>query len=106
MNYNKILLYLLVSILISLPLCLVKHYINTNNFIIILFTMIIYALTLYLYCKILLSDNVSSFGPIISSLSIIFIVIIGIFFFDEKICIAGYFGIALSVLSIYLLSIG
>ena len=106
MDYNKIFLYLLVSLLISLPLCLVKYYINTNNFIIILFTMILYSLTLYLYYKILLKkDNISKFGPIISILSVIFVVIFGIFFFNEKLRIYTVSGIILSLLSIYLLSI-
>ena len=105
MNYNKIFLYLLVSLLISLPLCLVKYYIHTNNFIIILFTMILYVLILYLYCKILLHDNLSTFGPIISILSLIFVVIVGIFFFNETICVYTISGIILSIVSIFLLSI-
>ena len=106
MNYERIILYLILSVLISLPIILIKYYTKQNNFNIILLTILLYLLIIYAYYKILIdpTTNISIVGPMTGIISVIVKVIVGVFFFKEVIHLNGYIGLLLSMISIYLLS--
>ena len=104
MDYYKLFLYIILSILLSMPICLVKSFVHNKDFNIIILTIIIYCLIIYLYCTILIDSNISILAPITGICPTIIMVIIAIFFFEESISINNFIGLLLSIVSIYFLS--
>lgn len=102
---NTSLLWFIIAVLFSsIPLFLIKKYIETKNVWYIVTATLIYVSLVFLYYKLLVDYNMSKVYPLIKVVSIIIVVCFGVFLFDEKVSIYNIIGIILGLGSIYLLS--
>ncbi len=74
------------------------------KYIVILMSICFYCFSFFLYYIILKKVPISIASPVMTSGVIIVVVIIGTFFFGEKVSIKNIIGIILSIISIYLIS--
>lgn len=93
----------LAIILSAIPIIMVKLYLNTNNiwFIVTAILLSIFLILTYIY--IVKNYRISIIYPIIKILSVILVVVVGIFLFGEKITWRNVIGIILGLVGIYLL---
>jgi len=97
--------YLLVGgVASALPALFVKQYLYSNQSYWIGLSFLSCAILIYVYILLLKYTSVSTLYPFLKVLSILFVIITGICFFDEQITINIAAGILLGVGSIYLLS--
>lgn len=87
-----------------LPLILIKKYIEKNNILYMAAAIIIYVLLIFIYYKLFINNNMSTIYPLIKIISIILVVILGIFLFGENINLIKLIGILLGIISVYLLT--
>ena len=105
MIMNNIGWILVAAVSASVPLILIKKYIETTKIIFIILSMICYLLVIKSYLQLLTSSNISTIYPMIKIISDLIVIPAGIFIFHEKLNLYNYLGIILGVSSIYLLSI-
>jgi multidrug transporter EmrE-like cation transporter len=103
MNINDFFLIFLGVISTSMPIILIKKYIETKYFYFVYFAIISYLILIYVYSKLLLNHNISIIYPLLKILSIILVIIIGVIFFKDTISIKKGFGILFGLISIFLL---
>ncbi|BCS82583.1 membrane protein [Cotonvirus japonicus] len=96
-------IYLLTAIVAAVPLFMIQKYINTNNYIFLLITALLYLILIILYIIILKDHEISVIYPLTKILSIIIVVVFGYLFFNNKLCTKQIIGIIIGVIGIYLL---
>jgi multidrug transporter EmrE-like cation transporter len=88
----------------SLPVILIKKYIETKEFILLFLCIGLYVLLIISYYKVFQSFSIIVGYPIIKVLSDLLVICLGIFMFHETLNIKKYFGLLFALFSIYLLS--
>jgi uncharacterized membrane protein len=89
----------------SMPLVFVKKYIQTKNILWIVYSVFSYLIVILSYLFILVKSNISIIYPMIKIITDFFVILFGIFLFQEKLNLYNYVGFIFGVCSIYLLSI-
>ena len=93
-------LIIIASIIALLPLYFIKKYIQTNNKINIIITLVLYVILTGLYIKIFTEKELSSYYILLQILQILIVVVIGIVIFNEKINIKKILGLLFGIISI------
>ena len=104
MNFKKIGWILIAGVAASIPLMLMKKYIETKKTILIVLSMICYLVVIQSYIQLLATNNISTIYPIIKIVSDLIVIPSGVFLFHEKLNLYNYLGVILGIISIYLLS--
>lgn len=98
------LLLIIAAILAALPIILVKTYDSSNNIIWLLLALLSYAFLIFVYIKLLKAYEISILYPLAKVISVIFIILIGIFFYGDKFNVKIFIGLFFSLIGLYLLS--
>lgn len=93
-------LIIIASIIAILPLYFIKKYIQTNKYIYIYITILLYYILTFLYIKIFRKGEMSSYYIILQILQILIVVIMGLTLFNETINIKKIIGIIFGIISI------
>lgn len=93
-------LIIIASIIAILPLYFIKKYIQTNKYIYIFITILLYYILTFLYIKIFRKGEMSSYYIILQILQILIVVIMGLTLFNETINIKKIMGIIFGIISI------
>lgn len=96
--------YTLGALLSALPIIFVKRYLTDHENIWIILAIVMNALLIYVYFILFQIHNTAISYSVIKILSVIIIVLIGIFIYCEKINIKITFGLIFGLLALYLLS--
>lgn len=105
MSSQILFFYLLAAISAALPIPLIKKYTQGNpkhTWIILAF--LCYAVLIYSYIIILQDKNITVVYPIVKVISILIVLLFGIFMFGNGITFEIGLGILFGIISIYLLS--
>lgn len=86
------------------PSLFVKKYVKNNNLFLLFFAMICYSILIYMYVCIYKKKQISTTYPIILTLQIIFISLIALIFFKEKINKNKIIGLITSIVGISFLT--
>jgi multidrug transporter EmrE-like cation transporter len=89
----------------SIPLMLMKKYIETKQMMLIILSLICYLVVIQSYIQLLATCNISTIYPMLKIISDLIVIPAGVILFHEKLNFYNYLGIILGVFSIYLLSI-
>ncbi len=99
MNY-----YLIIATIIALlPLYFIKKYIQSNQILYLVITMILYFLLMLIYIKLFEHGELSSLYTILQILQILLVLLIGVLIFNESLTLNKVIGIILGLVSVYLL---
>lgn len=101
---NIWILILLVAILTSIPVFLVRKYIETKNFKFIIIAILIYVFELVAYIKLFERGNIPIYFSISKILSIILVVVVFVIFFSTKLNFKKIVGLILGSIAIFLLA--
>lgn len=101
---NDIIQIILAASIATCPSLFVKKYIKSPNLILLFFIMICYTILIYMYICIYKKQEISKAYPMILILQIIFISLIAIFYFKEKINKNKIIGIGAGIVSIIYLT--
>lgn len=101
---NDIIQIFIAAAIATCPSLFVKKYIKTNNLFLLLFAMICYSILIYMYICIYKKKEISTAYPMILTLQIIFITLISIFIFKEKLNRNKLIGLGAGITSIIYLS--
>ena len=104
MNYYNIVWFFIAAISAAVPIPFIKIYTETKNFMWIILSMFSYLILILSYSIILTDKNISIIYPILKVLSVIIVVIAGIFIFKNSLDMKTIIGILLGIVSIYILS--
>lgn len=104
METKNILWIMIAGIVGSLPVVLVKRYIETKELFLLFLCVGLYILLIIAYFNVFKTSSISTGYPLIKVLSEIIVISLGIFFFRESLTIKKYFGLLFALFSIYLLS--
>jgi hypothetical protein len=94
--------FILTFIFVSIPFCMVKQFIVTNEWQYILFAILGYSFLTFLYSQLLKSQDMSCLYSLINIFSILTVIFVGMIFYKEKIDIYSTCGIILSIIAILL----
>jgi len=100
---NIIVWLILAALTGALNVILVKLYITTKEIIYIPILLLSGLTTLYSYYKIFNTNEVSTIYPIVKIISILMVILFGIFICNEKLNNKKICGLILSILTLYLL---
>jgi len=103
MDLSNIPLLLLQTIISIVPLVLIKQYIISTNYLLLILCLICYSIMIVLYIKLLRTNALSKLYPVIQILQVIIVVLIGFLFFHEKLTLEIITGIILGLTGIYLI---
>ena len=90
--------------LAAIPLPLIKLYNNTKNIGYMIISIIFYIALIFVYSLILKSYDMSKIYPCLKILSILIVIIAGVFMFNEKMTTKHIIGIIFALVGIYLLT--
>lgn len=97
--------YLLAAIAAALPIPLIKKYTEGNpKHIWLILALVSYMILIYSYIIILQDKNITVVYPIVKVISILVVLLFGIFVFGNKISGEIGLGVLFGIISIYLLS--
>jgi len=88
----------------ALPLPLLKSYITTKNNSYMLFAMLSNLIVIYTYFIMLQNQKMNIMYPFIKIISIVMVILIGTFFYDEELITKHKIGIVFGILALYLLA--
>ena len=94
---------IIASITGALEAILVKLYIKYKSYYILPFIILAAIITIYSYYKIFSTNNIGICYPISKILSVLIVILFGIFLFNEKMSNSNYLGILFSIVAMYLL---
>ncbi|ANB51037.1 hypothetical protein [Powai lake megavirus] len=100
---NNWILYILTAIVSAIPLFMIQKYINTNNYLFLIVSVLLYLILIALYIAILKGNQMSTIYPLTKILSIVIVVAFGYLFFGNKLCTKQVIGIIIGIVGIYLL---
>ncbi len=101
---NDIIKILIAASIATCPSLFVKRYIKEDKIILLLFAMICYSILIMMYISIYKSQDISKAYPMILTLQILFITLIALFYFKEKITKNKLIGLGAGITSIIYLS--
>ena len=104
MKLDNILWLFIGSFVIIFAVFLIKQYLKTKKNYYLILSSFCYFILIYAYTIILVSNDISIIYPILNSMTIIIIVLIGVFFYNEKIDELSIFAIIMIIASILILS--
>ena len=105
MNKLEVLsLYVATALAQAMPPILIKKYINTNDFNLIIFSVLSYLFLIYFYSIILRNSNLSIAYPLLKVFSVLIIVVSSILYFKEDLSSTHLIGIIFGIIAIILLS--
>lgn len=104
MNYYNIIWFLVAAIAAAIPIPFIKLYTETRKIVWVILSFFSYAILILAYSIILTDKNITIIYPILKVLSVIIVVIAGLFLFNNVLDIKSILGIFLGIASIYLLS--
>ena len=88
----------------ALPLPLLKSYIATENISYMLLAMLSNLIVVYTYYIMLQNQKMNIIYPFIKIISILMVILIGTFFYEEDLITKHKIGIVFGVLALYLLA--
>lgn len=97
-------LFIVAAIASALPLPFLKTYMSTNNDTYLLLAVLANFILLFTYILMLKEYKMNIIYPFIKIASIIMVILIGTFYYDEKIITSNKIGLLLGVVSLYLLT--
>ncbi len=103
MNYTILLPLVSATIIALLPLVFIKKYLQSNQIIYLIITMILYFLLMLSYIKLFETTEISSTYTILQILQILIVLLIGVLLFNESLTLNKVIGILFGLVSIYLL---
>ncbi len=101
---DDFLLIVFAASIATCPSLFVKKYIKNDNIILLFFAMICYSILIYTYTHIYRKKQISTAYPTILTLQIIFISLIALLFFKEKINKNKIIGLTASIVGITFLT--
>lgn len=104
MKLYNIFWFLIAAIAAAVPIPFIKYYTETNNIQWIFLSMVSYLTLILAYAIILQDKNITIIYPILKVLSVLIVIIAGVFLFRISLDIKSIIGIVLGMASIYLLS--
>ena len=104
MNLYIIFWCIIASIAAALPIPLIKEYTITKHWYWIVSALFSYILLIYAYSIVLSQRNIAVIYPFLKVLSVMLVVVAGIFMFRSNLNTKQWFGLLLGVSSIYLLT--
>lgn len=105
MSYYILFFYILAAISAALPIPLIKKYTEGNpKHTWLVLALISYIVLIYSYIIILRDNNITVVYPLVKVISILTVLLFGIFMFHDKISGEISLGILFGLMSIYLLS--
>ena len=103
MDLSNLPLLLLQTIISIIPLVLIKQYIVSNNYLLLILCLICYLIMIFVYIKLLRNNGLSKVYSFIQILQVIIVVLIGFLFFHENLTLETITGIILGLTGIYLI---
>jgi drug/metabolite transporter (DMT)-like permease len=105
-SFYNIIILILAAFFSAVPVILVQQYLKTDKtkHYLILLSIISYIIVILFYIEIFEFRNAAIGHSIIKYISIIFVFIVGIFYYEQKITMKQYIGVILGLVAIYLLS--
>lgn len=100
----EILWYILGALLSALPIPCIKKYLNGDGIIWIVLAIIMNVLLIYIYYLLFEKYTIGVAYSIIKILSIVLVVLIGIFVYYERINVRIVFGLIFGMVALYLLA--
>ena len=88
----------------ALTIILIKYYVKTSNYFLLLFVLLSEISLVCSYIKLLETGNVVIQFALVKIISIFFVLLPGIIFFDTKLTNYKILGLILGIISIYLLN--
>ncbi len=104
MDYSKWILFTIAILASVATIVSLKHNNVSNNNLFIILSIISDLLLIYTYVKILNYNDMITMYPFIKIMSILVIVLIGTFYYEEKLIMENKIGILLGVMALVLLS--
>jgi len=104
MDFNLIMWIIIGALAAAVPVMFVKKYTENKDFTYIILSMISFGILIYVYSVVLANRSIVIIYPIIKIVSILFIVLFGYLFFNNKIDAKISLGVLFGIASIYLLS--
>lgn len=104
MDVSKWLLFSTAIVASSMTILLLKHHNLSQNNLFIILSIISELILIYTYIIILNDHNMIVMYPFIKIMSILLIVFIGVFYYEEHLLIENKFGIVLGIFALLLLS--
>ena len=98
------LLYTIVTIAAVLPIIFIKQYINTGAYHYMLLALMMYIILLAAYVQIFRTKQISTAYPLIQIIQMLFVTVVGIILYNEKINTYNTIGVILGIVVVYLLS--
>ena len=104
MNITECFLFIIAIITSSMTVLLLKQHTKSKNNMCILFAIIADLVLIFTYLTILNNYNVNVMYPIIKIMSMIIVVLIGVFIYGEHMILENKIGIILAIVALLLLS--
>jgi hypothetical protein len=102
MEITDIVWFILVTIVLTFPIIFIKQYIVTKNFIYIVLAIIFYIILVFGYAKLFQKYYIYHMIPV-WFISMVLVLLAGIFIFSEQIKIINIIGIILGLVAMYLI---
>lgn len=105
MEYYYLLWIITAAIVAALPIIFIKQYLEDNEKqYMIWYSFLSYSILIYAYIQILKNSDISILYPIVKIISILLVVIVGIFLNKENFTQTNLLGLILGIIAILLLS--
>jgi len=104
MLYINALWFLIAAVAAALPIPFIKQYTLDENLMWIVFSVLSYLILILSYYIILRDKNITVVYPFLKVLSVLMVVLAGLYVFHNQLTISSTVGIVLGILSLYLLS--
>lgn len=101
---NNLVWYFLCASSAAFPIILIKKYVVSDDFMLLVYSMCASVIMVYSYVKILKHNTISLLYPFLKVFSVFIVVFFGFLFNGETLSIHNVLGIALGCTSIYLLN--
>jgi multidrug transporter EmrE-like cation transporter len=104
LNFTNIFWILVASLSGALAPIIVKYYTKSNNFYLPILAWFVCGISIISFIFVFKSGNISTSFPIIKGLTILLVILMGVFLFKEKLSIVDIISILLIFIAIFLLA--